>query len=57
MAKPSFFCRSLSSLMTCFCTVTSSAVVGSSQMTSDGSRVSAIAMTTRWHWPPESSCG
>ena len=57
MAKPSCFWRSFRSLMTCFWTVTSSAVVGSSQITSDGLRVSAMAMMTRWHWPPESSCG
>src|SRR5699024_5818048 len=42
---------------TCFCTVTSRAVVGSSAITSFGSRVRAIAMSTRWRWPPESSCG
>ena len=55
MAKPSFFWRSFRSLITCFWTVTSRAVVGSSQMTSDGSRVRAMAMMTRWHWPPDSS--
>ena len=30
---------------------------GSSAMTSLGSRVRAMAMSTRWRWPPESSCG
>ncbi len=38
-------------------TVTSSAVVGSSAIRSFGSQASAIAMATRWRWPPESSCG
>jgi hypothetical protein len=42
---------------TCFCTVTSRAVVGSSQTSSSGSLASAIASTTRWRWPPESWCG
>ena len=37
--------------------VTSSAVVGSSQMRSRGSQASAMAMTTRWRMPPDSSCG
>ena len=34
--------------------VTSRAVVGSSAMRSFGSRASAIAIITRWRWPPES---
>ena len=38
-------------------TVTSRAVVGSSAMITFGSQLIAIAMTTRWRWPPESSCG
>ncbi len=38
-------------------TVTSSAVVGSSQTRSPGSLARAIATTTRWRWPPESWCG
>ena len=37
--------------------VTSSAVVGSSAMTSIGSGSSAIAIMMRWRCPPESSCG
>ncbi|OLF10730.1 hypothetical protein BLA60_15875 [Actinophytocola xinjiangensis] len=37
--------------------VTSSAVVGSSAMISRGSPASAIAIITRWRWPPDSSCG
>lgn len=39
------------------CTTTSSAVVGSSAITSRGSHASAIAIITRCFWPPESSCG
>ena len=39
------------------CTITSSAVVGSSAITSDGEQASAIAIITRCFWPPESSCG
>jgi hypothetical protein len=35
------------------CTVTSSAVVGSSAMTSDGFSTSAMAIMTRWRMPPE----
>ena len=38
-------------------TVTSSAVVGSSAMSTDGSQASAIAIITRWRMPPDSSCG
>ena len=41
----------------CACTVTSSAVVGSSAMSRSGSLAMAIAMTTRWRMPPDSSCG
>ena len=39
------------------CTVTSSAVVGSSAMRSRERSASAIAIMTRWRMPPESSCG
>ncbi len=39
------------------CTVTSSAVVGSSQISRSGSLAIAIAITTRWRSPPDSSCG
>ena len=38
-------------------TVASSAVVGSSRISSDGSDASAIAITTRWSMPPDSWCG
>ena len=37
--------------------VTSSAVVGSSAIRMSGSLASAIAIMTRWRWPPESSWG
>jgi hypothetical protein len=37
--------------------VTSSAVVGSSAISSLGSHASAIAIITRCCWPPESWCG
>ena len=48
---------SSSRLRICACTDTSRADTGSSQMSSLGSSSSARAMLTRWHWPPESSCG
>ena len=54
---PVFRCRSRISRRIWCCTVTSSAVVGSSAMISLGSQANAIAITTRWHMPPESSCG
>jgi hypothetical protein len=41
----------------CFCTVASSAVVGSSAMRSFGPDRPASAIITRWRIPPESSCG
>ncbi len=41
----------------CACRVTSSAVVGSSAISSRGSQASAIAIITRWRMPPESLCG
>ena len=37
--------------------VTSSAVVGSSAISTSGSQASAIAIITRWRMPPESWCG
>ena len=37
--------------------VTSSAVVGSSAISSRGSQASAMAIITRWRMPPDSSCG
>src|SRR4051794_4790774 len=41
----------------CAWMVTSSAVVGSSAMSSFGLQASAIAIITRWRMPPESWCG
>ncbi len=38
-------------------TVTSSAVVGSSAISSEGSLTSAIAIIARWRMPPENWCG
>ncbi len=39
------------------CTVASSALVGSSAISSSGSGASIMAIITRWPIPPESSCG
>ena len=50
-------CRSRSSSSTSPCTVTSSAVVGSSAISTSGCSASAMAIITRWRMPPESSCG
>ena len=41
----------------CACTVTSSAVVGSSAIRSAGLSAIVIAIITRWRIPPENSCG
>ena len=43
--------------MICAWMVTSSAVVGSSAMSSLGWQHSAMAIITRWRMPPDSSCG
>jgi hypothetical protein len=43
--------------MICACTVTSSAVVGSSAMSTAGSSEIAIAIMMRWRMPPENWCG
>jgi len=48
--------RAMSSRI-CACTMTSSAVVGSSPMTTAGSQASAIAIIARWRMPPDSSWG
>ena len=48
---------SLSRFMICAWMLTSSALVGSSRMSSGGSWVSAVAIMTRCFMPPESSCG
>ena len=42
---------------TCAWMVTSSAVVGSSAISSFGSHASAIAIIARWRIPPEKACG
>ncbi len=39
----------------CACTVTSRAVVGSSAMRMSGLLASAMAIMTRWRWPPDIS--
>jgi len=49
-------CTACNTLTICACVTTSSAVVGSSATISRGSPEKAIAISTRWHWPPESSC-
>ena len=49
--------RSLISASTWAWVVTSSAVVGSSQISTSGASASAMAIITRWRCPPESSCG
>ena len=46
-----------SSASTCAWVVTSSAVVGSSAITTAGPFASAIAISTRWRMPPEYWCG
>ncbi|MDW6065539.1 hypothetical protein SAZ11_56780 [Streptomyces sp. FXJ1.4098] len=50
-------CRSRSRSRISACTVTSSAVVGSSAMSSSGRLAIAPAMSTRWAMPPEIWCG
>ena len=57
MAVPKWRCVSLSSRKICACTETSSAVVGSSAMSTAGRQASAMAIMTRWRIPPESSKG
>ena len=46
-----------SSSRICACTITSSAVVGSSATSTLGSQASAMAIAARWRMPPENSCG
>ena len=55
--RPNSACRSMSRLMTCACTDTSSAETGSSQTITFGSTASARAIPSRWRCPPENSCG
>ena len=53
---PACFSSAISSRI-CACTVTSSAVVGSSAISSSGWQSSAMAIITRWRMPPENSRG
>ena len=57
IAIPSRSRSSFISSRICACTVTSSAVVGSSAIRSFGLQLSAIAIITRWRMPPDSWCG
>ena len=54
MLVPCSRLRSFISLRICAWIVTSSAVVGSSAMSSFGLQASAIAIMTLWRMPPES---
>ena len=56
-AMPISACNSSSSARICAWIVTSSAVVGSSQISSCGLQASAIAIIARCRCPPDSSCG
>ena len=56
-AAPVSACRCASTASTWACTVTSSAVVGSSAMMSVGRPDIAMAITARWRMPPENWCG
>ena len=57
IAMPCRSCRSSSRLTTWAWIETSSAEIGSSQTSRSGPVASARAITARWRWPPESSCG
>ena len=56
-AKPSRSRSVMSSSRISRWVTTSSAVVGSSMITTDGSSASAVAIITRCRMPPDSSCG
>jgi hypothetical protein len=56
LMRRSVFSRASSSMIWRWM-VTSSAVVGSSAISSLGSQASAIAIITRCCWPPDISCG
>ena len=56
-ASPSSRQSASSSSRICACTITSSAVVGSSAISTFGLHESAIAIAARWRIPPDSSCG
>ena len=57
IAVPNSRCSRRITSSTCACTVTSSAVVGSSAISSAGLSAIAIAIITRWRIPPENWCG
>ena len=50
---PRSACNCISRSRICFWIVTSSAVVGSSAISRRGSQAMAMAIITRWHWPPD----
>ncbi len=54
-APRAFICWNTSRI--CACTVASSAVVGSSAITSAGSRARALAISARWRRPPDNCPG
>ena len=54
---PYLACRPTRRSRICFWIVTSSAVVGSSAISNFGSQAIAMAIMTRWHWPPDIWCG
>ena len=56
-AVPVSSCRRAISSRICAWTVTSSAVVGSSAISSFGELISAMAIIVRCRMPPENSCG
>ena len=57
MLVPSRSRRSRSTSRMPACTVTSSAVVGSSATSTFGWHATAMAIMTRWRMPPDSWCG
>ena len=57
IAAPISLLSSTMSLRICAWIVTSSAVVGSSAISSRGLQDSAIAIIARWRMPPENWCG
>ena len=50
-------CSSRMMFRICAWIVTSSAVVGSSAISSDGWHDKAMAIITRWRMPPDNECG
>ena len=56
-AVPNSRCRSPIRSRICAWIVTSSAVVGSSAISTFGRHASAIAIIARWRMPPDSWCG